>query len=143
MQVGPVVARGDAGARRRCRGGVADRRRGGAPGPGAGSGGSARLIAEGVMLQARLVDARRGDGSPEVRLTIAADPRVRAVVASGVALCEDDGHLVLRPLGEIELAGDRLQHLPVRRAFGASELGELVTVVLPDLARRTALDNRS
>jgi hypothetical protein len=103
----------------------------------------AGISAEEVLPQATLVDARRGDGAPEVRLTIAADPRVRAVVASGVALCEDDGRLVLRPLGEIELTGDRLQHLPVRRAFGPSELGELVTVVLPDLGRRTVLDNRS
>ncbi len=103
----------------------------------------AGISAEEVLPQATLIDARRGDGAAEVRLTIAADPRVRAVVASGVALCEDEGHLVLRPLGEIELTGDRLQHLPVRRAFGAADLGELVTVVLPDLARRTALDNRS
>jgi hypothetical protein len=101
------------------------------------------ISAEEVLPQATLIDARRADGAAEVRLTIAADPRVRSVVASGVALCEDDGHLVLRPLGEIELTGDRLQHLPVRRAFGAAELGELVTVTLPDLAQRTALDNRS
>ena len=103
----------------------------------------AGISAEEVLPQATLVDARRADGGAEVRLTIAPDPSVRAVVASGVALCEDDGHLALRPLGEIELTGDRLQHLPVRRAFDAGELGELVTVVLPDLARRTVLDNRS
>ena len=103
----------------------------------------AGISAEEVLPQATLIDGRRGDGTVEVRLTIAADPRVRAVAASGVALCEEEGHLMLRPLGEIELTGDRLQHLPVRRAFGPSELGELVTVVLPDLARRTALDNRS
>jgi superfamily II DNA or RNA helicase len=79
----------------------------------------------------------------EVRLVIAADPRVRAVVASGVALCEEDGRLSLHRLAEIELSGDRLQHLPTRRAFGAADLAELLTVVLPDLARRTSLDNRS
>ncbi|HEY6477464.1 MAG TPA: DEAD/DEAH box helicase, partial [Polyangia bacterium] len=83
-----------------------------------------------------------GAGS-EVRLLIDADPRVRAVVASGVALCEEDGRLALHRLGELELGGDRLQHLPVRRTFGAADFAELLTVVLPDLARRTALDNRS
>ena len=79
----------------------------------------------------------------EVRLSITADPRVRAVVASGVALAEEDGRLALHRLAEIELGGDRLQHLPSRRTFGAAELGELVTVVLPDLARRTTLDIQS
>ncbi len=104
---------------------------------------SAAISEEEIRPQATLVDGRRLDGGAEVRLTISADPRVRAVVASGVALCEEDGHLALHRLGEIELAGDRLQHLPVRRAFGAADLGELVTVVLPDLAQRTLLDVRS
>jgi superfamily II DNA or RNA helicase len=104
---------------------------------------SAGISEEEIRPQATLVDGRRPDGAAEVRLTISADPRVRAVVASGVALCEEDGRLALHCLGEIELAGDRLQHLPVRRAFGAADLGQLVTVVLPDLARRTALEIRS
>ncbi len=94
---------------------------------------------EEIRPQAVLTD---GPGS-EVRLAISADPRVRAVVASGVALCEDDGRLALHRLAEIELGGDRLQHLPVRRAFGAADFAELLTVVLPDLAQRTVLDNRS
>jgi superfamily II DNA or RNA helicase len=97
------------------------------------------IAEEEIRPQATLTD---GAGT-EVRLAITADPRVRAVVASGVVLCEEDGRLALHRLAEIELAGDRLQHLPVRRIFGASEFGELVTVVLPDLARRTVLDNRS
>ena len=92
-----------------------------------------------VRPQATLTD---GAGA-EVRLAITADPRVRAVMASGVVLCEEDGRLALHRLAEIELGGDRLQHLPVRRTFGAAEFGELVTTVLPDLARRTVLDNRS
>jgi superfamily II DNA or RNA helicase len=94
---------------------------------------------EEIRPQAVLTD---GPGT-EVRLTINADPRVRSIVASGVALCEDDGRLALHRLGEIELGGDRLQHLPVRRTFGAADFAELLTVVLPDLARRTVLDNRS
>jgi len=78
-----------------------------------------------------------------VRLTIAADPRVRAAVAAGVVLCEDDGRGSLHRLGETELGGVWLQNLPQRRSFAAAEMGELVTVVLPDLARRAALDVRS
>ncbi len=35
------------------------------------------------------------------------------------------------------------RHLPVRRAFGPAQLGELLTVVLPDLARSAVLDVRS
>ena len=94
---------------------------------------------EEIRPQATLTD---GAGT-EVRLAITADPRVRAVVASGVVLCEEDGRLALHRLAELELGGDRLQHLPSRRTFGAAEFGELVTAVLPDLARRTVLDNRS
>ncbi|HVV48142.1 MAG TPA: DEAD/DEAH box helicase, partial [Polyangia bacterium] len=94
---------------------------------------------EEIRPQAVLTD---GPGA-EVRLVVAADPRVRAVVASGIALCEEDGRLALHRLGEIELGGDRLQHLPSRRTFAAADFGELLTVVLPDLARRTVLDNRS
>jgi superfamily II DNA or RNA helicase len=91
---------------------------------------------------AALVDADpRGDR--EVDLTIAADPRVRAAVAPGVALVEDDGRAALHRLAETELTGAWLQELPIRRRFGAAELGELMTVVLPDLARRTVLDVQS
>jgi superfamily II DNA or RNA helicase len=107
---------------------------------------AATISEEQILPTATLVDAMgpgRGAGAAEVRLTITPDPRVRAVVAPGVALCEDEGRVALRRLGETELTGVWLQHLPVRRTFGAAELGELLTVVLPDLARRTALDVRS
>ncbi len=97
---------------------------------------------EELRPQATLVDAG-GGREAEVRLTIAPDPRLRAVVAPGVALCEDDGRATLNRLTETELTGVWLQNLPVRRAFRAAELGELLTVVLPDLARRTNLDVRS
>jgi superfamily II DNA or RNA helicase len=102
---------------------------------------AAGISEEQILPLATLIDA---PGAPaEVRLTITADPRVRAVVAPGVALCEDEGRAALHRLGETELTGVWLQHLPVRRAFGPAELGELLTVVLPDLARRTAIDVRS
>ena len=102
---------------------------------------AATISEETILPCATLVDAP--GGAVEVRLSITADPRVRAVVAPGVALCEDEGRRALHRLGETELTGVRLQQLPVRRTFGAAELGELVTVVLPDLARRTVIDVRS
>jgi hypothetical protein len=98
---------------------------------------------EELLPVATLRDAAGPGGAPEVRLTIAADPRVRAAVAPGVVLCEDEGRASLHRLGELELGGVWLQNLPQRRTFAAAEMGELVTVVLPDLARRTTLDVRS
>ena len=98
---------------------------------------------EEILPVATLTDAAGPAGAAEVRLTIAADPRVRAAVAAGVVLCEDDGRGSLHRLGETELGGVWLQNLPQRRSFAAAEMGELVTVVLPDLARRAALDVRS
>jgi hypothetical protein len=98
---------------------------------------------EELLPVATLTDTAGPGGASEVRLTIAADPRVRAAVAAGVVLCEDEGRASLHRLGEIELGGVWLQNLPVRRMFAAAEMGELVTVVLPDLARRTALEVRS
>ena len=97
---------------------------------------------EELRPQATLVDAG-GGREAEVRLTITPDPRLRAVVAPGVALCEDDGRATLNRLTETEMTGVWLQNLPVRRAFRPADLGELLTVVLPDLARRTNLDVRS
>jgi hypothetical protein len=98
---------------------------------------------EELLPVATLRDAAGPGGAPEVRLTIAADPRVRAAVAPGVVLCEDEGRASLHRLGELELGGVWLQNLPQRRTFAAAEMGGLVTVVLPDLARRTTLDVRS
>jgi hypothetical protein len=99
---------------------------------------------EQILPVATLTDAPGGPAaSAEVRLTITADPRVRAVVAPGVVLCEDDGHASLHRLAETEIGGVWLQNLPQRRSFAAADMGELMTVVLPDLARRTALDVRS
>jgi superfamily II DNA or RNA helicase len=113
--------------------------------------GTDRVFLDGVSVtvsdeelrpQATLVDAGASRDA-EVRLTIAPDPRLRAVVAPGVALCADDGRATLNRLTETELTGVWLQNLPVRRAFRSADLGELLTVVLPDLARRTNLDVRS
>ena len=99
---------------------------------------------EEILPVATLTDAAGPAASAAVvHLTITADPRVRAAVAPGVVLCEDDGRGSLHRLGEIELGGVWLQNLPVRRSFAPAEMAELLTVVLPDLARRTAVDVRS
>ncbi len=99
---------------------------------------------EQLLPQATLTDAVGPGGTPEVRLTITADPRVRAVVSPGVALGEEDGRTALYRLGETDLAGGLwLQGLPKRESFGQTQFGELVTKRLPDLARRTLLDVRS
>ncbi len=99
---------------------------------------------EELLPQATLTDAAGPGGAAEVRLTISADPRVRAVVSAGVALGEEDGRSALYRLGETDLAGGLfLRGLPKRESFPAAMLGELVTKRLPDLARRTILDVRS
>jgi superfamily II DNA or RNA helicase len=106
--------------------------------------GLAVTIEEDALLPVAVVSDAVGAGASEVRLTVAADPRVRAVVAPGVALCdEDDGRATLHRLAETDMTGGWLQNLPVRRTFATAELGELVSTVLPDLARRTALEVRS
>jgi hypothetical protein len=69
---------------------------------------------------------------------------VRQVVAGGIVLCDDDdGRATLHRLVETEMTGLRLQNLPIRRSFSGAEMGELVTVVLPDLARRAVVDIQS
>ena len=87
--------------------------------------------------------AGRGDRDNDL-LVISADPRVRQVVAGGIVLCDDDdGRATLHRLVETEMTGLRLQNLPIRRSFSGAEMGELVTVVLPDLARRAVVDIQS
>jgi superfamily II DNA or RNA helicase len=97
---------------------------------------------EELRPQATLVDGSNGREA-EVRLTIVADPRLRAVVAPGVALCEEDGRATLNRLTETEMTGVWLQNLPIQQTFRSAELGQLLTVVLPDLARKANLDVRS
>src|SRR6185312_14648998 len=109
--------------------------------------GTSRVTLDGVAVAVSEEELRPqsvlADAGTEVRLTIGADPRLRAMVAPGVALCEDDGRASLNRLAETELTGVWLQNLPVQRTFRSADLGELLTVVLPDLARRTNLDVRS
>ncbi len=73
------------------------------------------------------------------RLVLERDPTVTDVVAAGVVLCGD----TLHPLGETELTGPRLEALPLVQRYEAPQLGELVANVLPELAKRIAVDIRT
>ena len=66
---------------------------------------------EEILPVATLTDAAGPAGTAEVRLTIAADPRVRAAVAAGVVLCEDDGRAIAAP-SRRDRAGRRLAAEP-------------------------------
>lgn len=79
------------------------------------------------------------DAGDQVAVTIHADPRVSEVVSAGVARC---GEVVCR-LGETTITGPFLHQLPSVRRYEASQLGELLTRVLPELARRFPIDNHS
>ena len=90
--------------------------------------------------------ARVEDAGDDVRLTIEAAPAIREIVSAGVALVVDDGAsdiLALQRLGELELTGTSLQHVPHVRTFAPRDLGTLAATVLPDLARRIEVDVRS
>ena len=79
------------------------------------------------------------DEGADVLVTVHADPRVSEVVSPGVARCGD----VVCKLGEVELTGPSLERLPSVRRYPPSQLGELMTRVLPELARRFPVDNHS
>lgn len=88
-----------------------------------------------VVLPRVRVEDQGGD----IVVTVHADPRVSEVVSPGVARCGD----VVCKLGETELTGPYLQRLPSVRRYQASQLGELMSRVLPELARRFPVDNHS
>jgi superfamily II DNA or RNA helicase len=92
-------------------------------------------VAEEEVLPHAVVE----DRGEEVVVTIARDPRVSEVLSPGVALCGE----ALARLGEIELTGGWLQHLPIVRAHGAAQIGEVTTKVLPELSKRMLVDVRS
>jgi len=79
------------------------------------------------------------DADGDVVVTIHADPRVTEVVSRGVARCGD----VVCKLGETALTGAALEHLPSVRRYAAKDVGELMSRVLPELARRFPIDNHS
>jgi superfamily II DNA or RNA helicase len=79
------------------------------------------------------------DRGPGIVLTLRRDDRVTQVVSPRVALCGD----ALCRLGETELTGEWLQHLPKERIFEAGQVGELSSKVLPELAAKLPVDVRS
>jgi superfamily II DNA or RNA helicase len=93
-------------------------------------------VVEEEVLPRAVIEDRDGD----IAVTIGRDPRVSEVVSPAVGLCTDG---VLARLGESELTGGWLQHLPIQNRYRAAETAELVTRVLPDLSRRMAVDVRS
>jgi superfamily II DNA or RNA helicase len=79
------------------------------------------------------------DQDDGVVLIVDRDPRVTGVVAAGVVRCGD----TLHPLGETDLTGPRLERLPLRRRFGARDLGGFVTEVLPGFEKRIPVEIQS
>jgi superfamily II DNA or RNA helicase len=96
---------------------------------------------EELLPRARVEE--RGD---ELVLTIDRAPEIRQVVSPGVALATEDGAsdaLCLQRLGETELTGPSLQHLPRVTAYPPAARGTLAATVLPDLARRIPVEIRT
>jgi len=91
--------------------------------------------ADPVMPRAIVDDAPEG-----VRVRIEADPAVREVVAVGVVLTADRQ---LRPIGEVDLSGPRLDKLPMEYIVPRAALSELVGKTLPGLAQRIDVQVRA
>jgi superfamily II DNA or RNA helicase len=88
----------------------------------------------GEVLVPRAVVREEDDGG--VQLVIERDPRVSEVVVAGVGRSGD----TLHALGETELTGVRLEHLPRKRRFAPADLGQLVNEVLPGLEKRMPVE---
>jgi superfamily II DNA or RNA helicase len=97
----------------------------------------AKVKASGEPVVPRvIVEDAPGGGAT---LTLVRDPDVTAVVSLGVVRCGD----VLRPVGEVELQGGRLDRLPATRSFAAHQLGELLGKILPALEGRVPIERRA
>lgn len=90
-----------------------------------------RVSPEPVAPEARLVD-RDGD----FLLTVELRPGVTASLGDDAVLCGD----VIRPLRETRLEGRELAEYPRGKVFRADEAAKLASEILPDLARRIAVD---
>uniref|UniRef100_UPI00189122BA SWIM zinc finger family protein n=1 Tax=Myxococcus sp. AB025B TaxID=2562794 RepID=UPI00189122BA len=88
-----------------------------------------------VVVPRALVEERGG----QLVVTVARDSRVTEVVSPGVALVGD----ALARLGETGMTGPWLNNLPIVRTYGAEQLGELTSKVLPELGRRMPVDVRT
>jgi superfamily II DNA or RNA helicase len=90
--------------------------------------------------------ARVEERGPDLVLTIDRAPEIRQVVSPGVALAGEDGAsdgLGLQRLGETELTGAWLQHVPRVTVYPPAARGTLVASVLPELARRIPVEIRT
>jgi superfamily II DNA or RNA helicase len=83
-----------------------------------------------------VVEDERGGG---VVLRVDKNAEVSEVLVPGLALCGD----TLRALGNTLLTGASLERLPLSRRFLPAQLGELVTVVLPEIQKKLAVEIRS
>ncbi len=90
---------------------------------------------EPVLPHAVIEDATDG-----VIVRIEADALVREVVTVGVVRTSDD---MLRPIGAVDLAGPRMEKLPLSYDVPRSAFPELIGKTLPQLAQRIQLDIRS
>ncbi len=72
-------------------------------------------------------------------LTIERDPCVREVLGRGVVRTD----AALRPVGDVDLCGERMEKLPRTRKFAHGDVVDLVIDALPELARRIPVDVRT
>ena len=91
-------------------------------------GAAVRLSGEPILPHARVEDGPSGG----FLLRIDRDTGVSAIVAKGVVRCGE----TLHPIGEASTTGELLERLPIERTFAKSEAIDLVTTVLPEIARK-------
>lgn len=98
--------------------------------------GEAKVRVDREVIGPRAYVIDQGEG---VALVVDRDPRVREAVAPGVVRCGD----TLHPAADLELTGVMLERLPLKRAFSKSDLGQLVTQVLPEMEKKMPVEIRS
>jgi superfamily II DNA or RNA helicase len=76
------------------------------------------------------------DAGEELELVFEKDPAIEEVYGSGLARIGDE----LRPIGESDRTGLRLERLPLRRRFALSQAGKLVNDILPELDKRLVVE---
>lgn len=87
-------------------------------------GAAARVAPETILPVAEIADDQGG-----FLVTLRAPPELEQVIARGVGRAGG----VLRPLAQREVAGDRFEHLPVRKRYGARDAATLAQIVVPEL----------
>jgi hypothetical protein len=90
-----------------------------------------RVCREPVMPVVTLRDA-----GADFELVFEKDPSIDEVIGSGLARLGEQ----VRPLGETDRTGMRLERLPWVRRFAPTESGELVNDLLPELEKRLVID---